>query len=122
MKLTHRMIRFFVISTLLVAASFSGQARSLEGTTTVKVAGTGYDDLNNILIHSQTPTATGMIQQSTEIVELSGDLRGRVLYHVTSVFDFVNGRTAIDMVRLAGESLRLCRPVCRQDSISDLNA
>ena len=32
-----------------------------------------------------------MIQQSTEIVELYGDLRGRVLYHVTSVFDFVNG-------------------------------
>ena len=32
-----------------------------------------------------------MIQQSTEIVELAGDLRGRVLYHVTSVFDFVNG-------------------------------
>ena len=36
-------------------------------------------------------TSTGLIQQSTEIVELHGDLRGRVLYHVTSVFDFVNG-------------------------------
>ena len=57
----------------------------------MKVAGTGYDDLNNAIVHSQKPTATGMIQQSTEIVELSGDLRGRVLYHVTSVFDFVNG-------------------------------
>lgn len=85
------LIRLAVISTLIVAATLSGQASSLEGTTTVKVAGTGYDDLNNAIVHSQKPTATGMIQQSTEIVELSGDLRGRVLYHVTSVFDFVNG-------------------------------
>ena len=62
-----------------------------DGTTTVKVAGTGFDDLKNIIVHAQKPTATGLIQQSTEIVELFGDLRGRVLYHVTSVFDFANG-------------------------------
>ena len=37
------------------------------------------------------PTPTGMIQKSTEIVELKGDLNGRVLYHVTSTFDFVAG-------------------------------
>ena len=85
------LIRLAVISTLIVAATLSGQASSLEGTTTVKVAGTGYDDLKNAIVHSEQPTATGKIQQSTEIVELSGDLRGRVLYHVTSVFDFVNG-------------------------------
>ena len=57
----------------------------------MKVAGSGFDDLKNAIVHSQKPTPTGMIQQSTEIVELYGDLRGRVLYHVTSVFDFVNG-------------------------------
>jgi len=85
------LIRLAVISALFAAATLSGQASSLEGTTTVKVAGTGYDDLNNAIVHSQKPTATGMIQQSTEIVELSGDLRGRVLYHVTSVFDFAKG-------------------------------
>ena len=43
------------------------------------------------IIHSQTPTATGMIQRSTDIIELSGDLKGRVLYHPISVFDFVKG-------------------------------
>jgi hypothetical protein len=32
-----------------------------------------------------------MILRSTETVELDGDLRGRLLYHVTSVFDFVAG-------------------------------
>ena len=59
--------------------------------TTVKVAGHGVDDLKNAIVHWKTPTPTGMVQQSTEVVELEGDLRGRVLYHVTSVFDFVNG-------------------------------
>jgi hypothetical protein len=69
----------------------SARARHDHGTTTVKVSGTGFDDLKNAIVHWKKPTAAGFIQQSTEIVELYGDLRGRVLYHVTSVFDFVNG-------------------------------
>ena len=62
-----------------------------KGTTTIQVAGSGFDDLKNAIVHSQQPTPTGMIQQGTEVVELYGDLRGRVLYHVTTVLDFVNG-------------------------------
>jgi hypothetical protein len=61
------------------------------GTTTVNVAGSAVDDLKNAIVHWTKPTATGMVQQSTETVELTGDLKGRVLYHVTSTFDFVNG-------------------------------
>jgi hypothetical protein len=89
------MIRFAVISILVLATALTGQAMSPEGSTTVKVAGTGYDDLKNALVHSQKPTATGMIQQSTEIVELSGDLRGRVLYHVTSLSPRDDSRRSI---------------------------
>lgn len=59
---------------------------------TVQVSGSGVDLLNTAIIHSKVPTPTGMIQKATETVELKGDLTGRVLYHVTSVFDFVNGR------------------------------
>jgi hypothetical protein len=59
--------------------------------TTVQVAGTGVDDLKNAIVHWQKPTPRGSIQQSTEMVELFGDLRGRILYHVSSVFDFVDG-------------------------------
>jgi hypothetical protein len=66
-------------------------APSRATTRTVKVSGSGFDDLKNAIVHWERPTATGKIQQSTEIVELYGDLRGRVLYHVTSVFDFVAG-------------------------------
>jgi hypothetical protein len=60
-------------------------------TTTVPVAGSGVHFLTTALVHSRELTQTGMIQKSTETVDLDGDLKGRVLYHVTSVFDFVGG-------------------------------
>ena len=48
------------------------------------VSGRAVHYFTTAIIHSQTPTATGMIQRSTDIIELTGDLRGRVLYHPTS--------------------------------------
>lgn len=57
--------------------------------STIHVQGNGVDGLTTAIVHSKRPTATGMVQTSTEIVDLKGDLNGRVLYHVTSVFDFV---------------------------------
>lgn len=73
------------------AAGDSVQAHAHPDSRTVKVAGNGMDHLNEAIVHWQKPTPTGLIQQSTEIVDLEGDLKGRVLYHVTSVFDFVQG-------------------------------
>ena len=55
------------------------------------VSGKAVHHFTTAIIHSQTPTTTGMIQRSTDIIELTGDLRGRVLYHPTSVFDFAKG-------------------------------
>ncbi len=88
-----------LVVALAAAGISAGNAQAVGGTgaarhprpTTVKVAGSGFDDLKNAIVHWKTPTATGMTQQSTEIVELTGDLTGRVLYHVTSVFDFAMG-------------------------------
>jgi hypothetical protein len=71
--------------------AIEGRAAPAAGARTVSVAGSGFDDLANAIVHWQMPTPNGTIQQTTETVELVGDLRGRVLYHVTSVFDFVNG-------------------------------
>ena len=62
-----------------------------DAVTTVAVAGSGEDHLATAIVHSQEPTPTGKIQKSTEIVALNGDLKGFVLYHVTSVFDFTAG-------------------------------
>jgi hypothetical protein len=58
---------------------------------TVQVSGTGTDLLNGAIVHSKKPTATGVIQRGTEIVELSGDLNGKILYHVTTVIDNQKG-------------------------------
>ena len=81
----------FVSAVATGAVGDSAMAHGNEDTATVEVSGTGFDDLKNAIVHWEKPTPLGKIQQSTQIVELYGDLRGRVLYHVTSVFDFVNG-------------------------------
>jgi hypothetical protein len=59
--------------------------------TTVHVAGSGVDMLSTALVHSKQTTASGFVQKSTETVELTGDLKGRVLYHVTTVVDGARG-------------------------------
>jgi hypothetical protein len=52
------------------------------------VAGTGVHFFSTAQVHEEEPTESGLIRRSTDIVELSGDLEGFVLYHATSVFDF----------------------------------
>jgi len=56
----------------------------------VPVEGTGIHHFTSAVVHSQEETPTGMIQRSTDIVSLDGDLSGRILYHPISVFDFAN--------------------------------
>lgn len=92
------MIAFHLVAItalVITAAGTRGAGGAAEAqphdTTTVHVAGSGVDALNTAIVHSKEFTATGLIQKSTETVELTGDLKGRVLYHVTSVFDFVHG-------------------------------
>jgi hypothetical protein len=95
------MITFRALDILTITMLFLGsaQARATGAATqgeslpdrTVHVAGSGFDSLNTAIVHSKEMTPTGMLQKSTETVDLNGDLTGRVLYHVTSVFDFVKG-------------------------------
>jgi hypothetical protein len=82
-----------LFSVVMASAVTSIAAFAVEPTAerTIKVSGTGTDLLNGALIHSKKPTAAGMIQRGTEIVELSGDLSGKILYHVTTVIDNQKG-------------------------------
>ncbi|NNF57980.1 MAG: hypothetical protein HKN04_07030 [Rhodothermaceae bacterium] len=57
----------------------------------IAVSGSGVHYVSNAIVHSQEPTDNGMIQQSTEYVELTGDLSGYALFRPTSTFDFANG-------------------------------
>jgi hypothetical protein len=52
------------------------------------VAGSGVHYLATAIVHSRQPTETGMIQTSTETIDLNGDLTGRILYQPTTVIDF----------------------------------
>jgi hypothetical protein len=81
------------MAAIVLACAMASDARVPDGRQTITrpVSGKAVHYFSTAIIHSQTPTATGMIQRSTDIIELSGDLKGRVLYHPTSVFDFVNG-------------------------------
>lgn len=57
----------------------------------IAVSGSGVHYASRSIVHSQVPTASGMIQQSTEYVKLTGDLEGYVLFNPTSAFDFAAG-------------------------------
>ena len=77
-------VKFAVVLLACWASStFAGEPEA----KTLHVTGTGTDLLNGAIVHSKKSTATGEIQKSTEIVELQGDLKGKVLYHVTTVID-----------------------------------
>jgi len=81
----------FFIATIAGTISSAALADEPIVYRTVHVSGTGTDLLNGTIVHSKNPTAMGVIQRGTEIVELSGDLNGKVLYHVTTVIDNQKG-------------------------------
>ena len=94
MMITFNTVRFVAAAALLVSSidvRAAGTPAGPQQPGTIHVAGSGVDLLNTAIVHSQEQTSTGMIQKSTETVELAGGLKGRVLYHVTSVFDFLHG-------------------------------
>jgi hypothetical protein len=73
----------------------------------IPVSGSAVHYLSTAVVHSQVPTTSGMVQRSSEIVQLTGDLHGFMLYHPTSVFDFtantmVNTGTQIFSGTVAG--------------------
>jgi hypothetical protein len=75
----------------LITSAPVASADEPQSSRTLQVSGTGMDLLNGALVHSKESTPTGEVQRSTEIVVLEGDLKGRVLYHVTTVIDTKKG-------------------------------
>ena len=55
------------------------------------VSGTATHYFPTAILHSSEPTETGKTEQSTDTIDLEGDINGRIVYHVTSEFDFVEG-------------------------------
>ena len=76
---------------VVCAAQSDARVPQAEQSVTRPVSGTAIHHFTTAMIHSERSTATGKVQRSTDIVDLSGDLKGRVLYHPTTVIDTVKG-------------------------------
>lgn len=63
-----------------------------KGFAWVDVSGTATHFFSEAIVHSVENTPNGMIQRSTDIVELQGDLQGRALFQPVSRFNFVKGK------------------------------
>lgn len=81
----------FLLAAMFMTLAGGAMAHESGTNRTIQVSGTGTDLLNGAVVHSKKPTPTGIIQRGTEIVELSGDLSGKILYHVTTVIDNQKG-------------------------------
>jgi hypothetical protein len=67
------------------------EAHTAAGARAIEVSGSAVHYFTTAAIHSEEPTATGKVQRSTDIIRLTGDVDGYILYHPTSVFDFAGG-------------------------------
>ena len=81
---------FAAAATLRASSPNSSGAGEAELTTVRQVAGSGVHFTTTVIVHSSQPTEAGLIQRSTETIDLTGDLTGRILYQPTSVIDFGN--------------------------------
>ena len=86
------------------------------GQRSVRVAGSGTDLLNGAIVHSEKKTATGKFLKSTEIIELNGDLHGRVLYHVMSTIDLEKGTLVNTGDQVFSGTIAGSEPVMLHDS------
>ena len=82
----------------------------------VRVSGSGIDLANGAIVHSKAATATGSIEHSTETVELSGDLHGRVLCQVTTVVDSARGTLVNTGQQVYSGTIAGSQPVMLHDS------
>jgi hypothetical protein len=73
------------------AAAQEPASHSVASTRTIPVSGSAVHFLSTAAVHSEQLTPTGKVQRSTEVIRLTGDLDGYILYHPTSTFDFGAG-------------------------------
>jgi hypothetical protein len=60
-------------------------------TRAIPVSGTAIHYFSTAIVHSQHTQEPIMVQRSTDVIRLDGDLDGFILYHPTSRFDFGAG-------------------------------
>ncbi len=103
--------------TLLITASAALNAYTKEPDTRTwqTVAGSGTHFVSNAIVHASETTPAGKVQLSTDIVELRGDLVGRVLFQPVSQFDTAGGKLVNTGHQVFSGSVLGSRPVLLHD-------
>ena len=81
----------------------------------IPVSGSAVFFATTVVVHSEEPTETGMIQRSTGVVKLSGDVSGWVLFHPTSEFDFAAGTLVNTGTQIFAGTIAGSEPVILHD-------
>lgn len=82
---------------------------------TYEVSGEGVHYFTTAAIHAQEPSATGMTQRSSDVIRLTGDLDGWILYHPTTVFDYAAGTMVNTGTQLFSGTVLGSQPVILHD-------
>ena len=117
---THRTPRRWLPPTfgilLAIGATWSASAESTTpGAEPLPVSGTGIHYFSTAIVHAQSPTEGGMLQWSSDIVTLDGDLTGHLLYHPTSTFDFDEGTLVNTGIQLFSGTVLGSEPMILHD-------
>lgn len=82
---------FVTSAASMVLAENNHKCGSERGYERFAVSGTAVHYFDNRIVHRSNETAGGLRETTTETIDLTGDLEGRVLYQPTGNYDFVNG-------------------------------
>ena len=110
-----RVLAAATLAILLSGLAFAMNRAEASPNQVVAVEGSGTHFFTTAIIHSQEPTETGMIQRSSDVVTLTGDLEGHLLYHPTSMFDFVAGTLVNTGTQIFSGSVLGSEPVILHD-------
>lgn len=82
---------------------------------TFSVSATAVHYFSTAIVHSEEPTPNGRIQRSTDIIKLSGDIEGYILYHPTSKFDFANNTLVNTGTQIFSGTILASEPILLHD-------
>ena len=113
---TTRILIGALVAALAVTMILTSPAASHDtGPETISVSGSGTDLANSAIIHSEESTTTGVIKRVTEIISLTGDLNGYVLYQPTQTFDYTNNTLVVTGTQFFSGTIAGSDPVILYD-------
>ena len=106
------LIALFVASAMtIVLADDDGDCNDRDGYKRIEVSGTGIHDFGTKLSHRYKETPKKIREISTETIDLSGDLEGRVLYQPKGITTKAEGKLVNTGYQVFSGTVKGSRPV-----------